>query len=114
MSKIYKDNWSSWADVCKDFGADYNTPLAEAEPDAVFAAYETPGYEGDAFVAFRRGEHLFMVEGGHCSCYGLEEQWRPDPMPQAALARMVNDSSYGVMARYRDELAAWLAEQSAA
>ena len=41
----------------------------------LFASYGQGGYEGDAWVLFEEDGKLFEVNGGHCSCYGLEGQW---------------------------------------
>jgi len=40
--------------------------------------YEYENYEGSAFVLYENSKGaLYVVEGGHCSCYGLEGQWEP-------------------------------------
>lgn len=44
----------------------------------LFASYGYENYSGDAFVLFERDGKLFEVNGGHCSCYGLEGQWTPE------------------------------------
>lgn len=46
--------------------------------DVLLASYHTGGYEGDAFVLFKKNGKLFEVHGSHCSCYGLERQWQPE------------------------------------
>lgn len=43
----------------------------------LFASYCHANYSGDAFVLFERDGKLWEVNGGHCSCYGLEGQWEP-------------------------------------
>jgi hypothetical protein len=43
----------------------------------IYCYYDMCGYEGDAFVVFMENGELFEVNGGHCSCYGLEGQWKP-------------------------------------
>lgn len=44
----------------------------------LFGCYNRGDYEGDAFVLFRRGGKLYEVNGSHCSCYELEDQWSPE------------------------------------
>lgn len=44
----------------------------------LFASYSYENYSGDAFVLFERGGKLFEVNGGHCSCHGLEHQFEPE------------------------------------
>ena len=46
--------------------------------NVIVGYYNYEDYEGDAMVIFEHKDKLFTVEGGHCSCYGLEGQWNPD------------------------------------
>lgn len=46
------------------------------ERQILFAAYSVDGYEGSAFVLFRRGRKIYEVHSSHCSCNGLE--WTPE------------------------------------
>ena len=39
----------------------------------LLAWYGGGDYDGSAFVLFERDGQLYEVNGGHCSCYGLEE-----------------------------------------
>ncbi len=46
------------------------------EGKVIYAHYCYEDYDGSALVIFERDGKLYMVEGGHCSCHGLEEgQW---------------------------------------
>jgi hypothetical protein len=45
--------------------------------EILLAAYTDEDYTGDAYVLARKDGKLYEVEGGHCSCYGLEDQWKP-------------------------------------
>lgn len=66
--------------------------------EIVAAGYSQPSYEGYAKVVFLSGGKLWIVEGSHCSCYGLEGQWEPDEMPLEGLRKMANngeDDYYG-------------------
>lgn len=85
----------------KSYG-DENEPenLPEGFPspdDIVVAAYEIDGYEGSAFVLFTRDGKLFENHGGHCSCYGLEDQWAPEETTAAALRLRLDQGDYGVV-----------------
>lgn len=76
-SSIYEDNFENWEDVVSQFQV--GDEDEKKEPDAVYhAGYTYENYEGSAYVAYRRGDKYFTVSGGHCSCYGLEEQWEPE------------------------------------
>lgn len=57
----------------------------------LFASYGCANYEGDAFVLFEKEGKLFEVNGGHCSCYGLEGQFSPEETTLEALNhRLIN------------------------
>jgi hypothetical protein len=68
---IYVDGFSNWKDVQEQF------QMNEPEPDEVIEAlYDlSEPYSGSARVVYRNGDKFYIVEGGHCSCYGLEGQW---------------------------------------
>ena len=51
----------------------------------LIAIYDTPCYEGYAFVLYEKDGELFEVNGSHCSCYGLEGQWEPSKTNWKAL-----------------------------
>jgi hypothetical protein len=58
----------------------YAMSLAELEPyDVLFSYYDVDGYSGSSFELLRRRSdgRLFENEGGHCSCFGLEDQFAP-------------------------------------
>lgn len=59
----------------------------------LFAYYSYEDYSGDAFVLYfdRSDKKLYEVNGSHCSCYGLEDQWSPEEvvMPEL-IKRAVN------------------------
>lgn len=72
------------------------TPKADfpKDKDIICAFYDNAGYEGSAFVLFKRGRKLFEVHGSHCSCFGLEDQWEPEETTWGALA-IRQSSVYG-------------------
>lgn len=45
--------------------------------EILYAEYDYEDYSGSAWVLFRKDGKLYEVNGGHCSCYGLEDQWEP-------------------------------------
>lgn len=63
--------------------------------DVLFASYCQGNYSGDAFVLFRKDGKLYEVNGGHCSCYGLEGQWDPEETSIEALRKRLDDGSLG-------------------
>lgn len=60
--------------------------------DIIYAAYEYFPYEGDAHVIFSKENKLFEVVGSHCSCNGLEYQWKPEETTLNALLARPNVS----------------------
>lgn len=67
------EGFDDWNDVKKQFEID------QPEPEAIYASYDGGGWDGSATVFFRDGDQYFTVDGSHCSCYGLEGQWDPEP-----------------------------------
>ncbi|RYD65673.1 MAG: hypothetical protein EOP83_06905 [Verrucomicrobiaceae bacterium] len=80
-------------DVCKEFRID------KIGGFVIFAGYEIDGYEGAANVIFVQGGKFWHVEGSHCSCYGLEDQWEPEEMPVEALLHIA-EKGYGPLRQY--------------
>lgn len=62
----------------------------------LLASYTNECYEGDAFVLFERDGKLFEVNGGHCSCFGLEGQWEPEETTKEALIHRLDKGDLGV------------------
>lgn len=56
------------------------------DAQVLFAAYVFYSYEGEAFVLFEVDGTLYEVNGGHCSCFGLEGQWEPEATSWEALS----------------------------
>lgn len=50
----------------------------QKDVEFIYAFYNQECYEGSAFVLFARKGKLYEVNGSHCSCYGLEDQWSPE------------------------------------
>jgi hypothetical protein len=72
---LYLDEFSSRADVFKQFNVD-------DDPDVEFAYadYSYEDYSGNATVFYYRKStgKFYQLYGSHCSCYGLEDQWGKD------------------------------------
>ena len=106
---IYLHDWkdSKFEGMCKDF-TDYMWSSYKEEPqpdphkrpefqciEILLASYAYECYEGDAFVLFRKDDKLYEVNGGHCSCYGLEGQWSPEETTIEALERRLKEGNLG-------------------
>ncbi len=78
----YYESFSSRNDILEQF----EITSKELEKCIIlFASYAEGSYEGDSFVLFKKGRDLYEVNAGHCSCYGLEGQWKPELTSWAAL-----------------------------
>lgn len=79
----YHNDWDCWADVQRDFR------MEEKEPtEVLYASYTYENYSGSADVLYRKGRKYYYVNGGHCSCYGLEDQWSPTEYTKRQLIAM--------------------------
>lgn len=95
----YFDNWTSREDVVNDFFPYYDWADNEREKwpegpppedfpsdeEILIAWYDTREYSGSSLVVFERDGLLYEVHGSHCSCYGLEGQWKPEETSAQAL-----------------------------
>jgi hypothetical protein len=101
--KDYEGMLLEWCGSRWDYSDKPSDPKKELEKpipnksEVLFASYGGGSYEGDAVVIFRKGEKLYEVNGSHCSCYGLEGQWKPEETSLEALARKgkKTDGDYG-------------------
>lgn len=97
--KEYYNLFGSWGDICYNFAEDYDKSLDLPEPKYVYADYDCADYEGYAVVITSwDGETFGVVEGSHCSCYGLEDQWEPTIHSLEELQRMFSENNcyYGI------------------
>lgn len=91
------DGFADWADVQSQFS------MNDPEPQAViWAEYDNDGYDGRAWVLYYDKGKFFYVEGGHCSCYGLEDQWNPEEYSVEALKGQVERATYGFFKDRKD------------
>ena len=79
---MFYGNFTNETDVCREFGI-------KAVPGMLlYAHYEIGDYCGDAAVIYVSDGKVYVVEGSHCSCNGLDECWDPTEMPLAALRKV--------------------------
>lgn len=64
--------------------------------EVLLASYTYQDYEGDAFVLLHKDGELYEVNGGHCSCYGLEGMWEPERTTCEALMHRLNAGRLGI------------------
>ena len=74
---MFKDNFDEAEEVFHEFAVtDEQKAFVK---HIIFAAYSCAGYEGEAHVVFEGTDgKYYEVNGSHCSCHGLEDQWEPE------------------------------------
>jgi hypothetical protein len=94
MDPIFLHDWSDLEGMCKDF----EIPSDQlANSTVLLASYAYRDYSGNAFVLFQTGQgQLFEVNGGHCSCHGLEDQWIPEETNIDALLHRATEGKLGM------------------
>lgn len=88
MNRIY--GFNDVADIEHHFSA--RNVLDGCE--VIFASYGGAPYTGDAFVLYRKDGQLYEVNGGHCSCYGLEGQWDAEETNVESLKQRFEKGSF--------------------
>ena len=72
----------------------------EAVDEVLLAYYDTDAFDSRAFVLYKYKGALYEVNASHCSCYGLEGQWEPEPTVVGALLHRLDK---GYLGRSLDE-----------
>ncbi|MCY0089259.1 MULTISPECIES: hypothetical protein [Bacillus amyloliquefaciens group] len=67
----------------------------ETDVNILFASYDGDICEGHAWVLFEEGGKLFEVNGSHCSCHGLEDQWEPEEVTLNVLEHRLMNGTFG-------------------
>ncbi|WP_058637013.1 MULTISPECIES: hypothetical protein [Bacteria] len=87
---IVGNQWSSEDGIYSDFRVEPSEGV-----DILLGYYDCEDYSGEAFVLFRKDGQLFEVNGSHCSCYGLEDQWNPEETNVEVLRHRLTVGSMG-------------------
>ena len=96
---VFLENFGNEQDVIDSFQIDQN------ELNGAFillAWYGYGDYDGSAFVLFERNGKLYEVNGGHCSCYGLEDQWSPEETTADVLVHRIKNGNLGTDGYYNN------------
>lgn len=79
----YITNFTNNASILED----YDAPEDALDGATVHLAWYGYGdYCGSSLVIFERNGKLYEVNGSHCSCFGLERQWKPEETSWDALS----------------------------
>lgn len=72
---MYIDGFADKEDII----AQFQVPEGALDNAVIlYAKYGGGSYEGAAFVLYSVDGKLYEVNGSHCSCHGLENQWDPE------------------------------------
>jgi hypothetical protein len=85
--QVFHGSFSCAEDVFSQFETDVMEGLT-----FLYAAYDNENYEGYAHVIYIEDGCLYEVNGSHCSCRGLEDQWSPEETTVTALLSRPNVS----------------------
>ncbi|MEM4395821.1 MAG: hypothetical protein QXW48_04500 [Thermoplasmata archaeon] len=109
-NKYFLNDWKnkSKQDILDDF-------CEKQDHNIIFASYVYQDYQGDAFVLVEKDGKLYEVNAGHCSCYGLENQFNLEETSIAALVKYLTSDIYGLdfwtgRNLYRNELIDFIRE----
>lgn len=61
----------------------------------LFTFYKNICYDAWAFILYKKDGVLYEVNGSHCSCHGLENQWEPEETTLEALEHRATKGSLG-------------------
>lgn len=92
---MFLEDFNCVADIIRDFEIEDTQMQATLyNANILIAWYTYENYSGDAYVLYEVDGTLYEVEGGHCSCYGLEGQWQPEATDVEALQYLVKNEAY--------------------
>ena len=97
---IYKGIFEKKEDVFQEFSNSWDELDSDMKKEMencniLFAWYGNGSYDGTAFVLFERDGDLYEVNGSHCSCYGLEDQWDPEMTSVEELEHRIREGGLG-------------------
>lgn len=103
IAPVYLHDWkrTGFDGMVNDFFYDWGRLISQSALEQIegievlLASYSNEMYDGDAFVLFRKDGKLYEVNAGHCSCYGLENQWEPEETTIDALVHRINEGALG-------------------
>lgn len=98
-AQVFLGNFNNEGDVASEFHVSDNS-LDNAF--ILLAWYGHGDYDGSAFVLFERGGKLYEANGSHCSCNGLEDQWRPEETTVEELLHRVKNGHLGHDSYYNE------------
>lgn len=90
MENVYCGDWECLQDMLNDFQISEDVVQGY---DVLYAWYEYENYSGSAFVLLQKDGKFYEVNGGHCSCYGLEDQF---DLEETSVEALLKRQHYGV------------------
>ena len=110
MKPVYLEDLKgrSKKELLAHIASEYSATTIELQRVDVLLAYESVGSSGcDSSAYFilrdKTTKQLFTVHASHCSCYGFEGQWRPEPVTAAQLKQEKSPMYCGGYDDHEDE-----------
>jgi hypothetical protein len=104
---MYYEGWfQSVSDLVGNFGISEDALKGCKIHVAFYGDPQDWGYYGQAEVLFEKDKKLYSVQGSHCSCHGLEEQWVPQETDWKTVLHFLNNG--GVYDAFSDKAKAYL------
>lgn len=104
---VFLHHWDNKEEVLSSFDGERwewdSTENVDRDVTILFASYSSANYTGDAFVLYERDGALYEVNGGHCSCYGLEGQWNPEEVSFPEIEHRLLKGTFGEVDSYGSE-----------
>lgn len=94
---VYLNDFKTFEDVKSEFQGHKRGELDSSfdNVNIILASYSYECYSGEAFVLFEEDGKLYEVNGSHCSCYGLEDQWTPEEVDLEELEHRLLKGTFG-------------------
>lgn len=89
-AKMFYNDFETVEDVVSSYGKG-SSVLFEAT--VIHADYTYEDYSGSSYVLYWKDGQFYEVYGSHCSCYGLEDQWDPEPTTLVELMALADRGS---------------------
>lgn len=99
---IYMHHFTCKYDITYCFEIEQNT-LDDANVLIAYYHCGPCGCDSSAFVLYEQDGKLWEVNGDHCSCHGLEDQWEPEEVTVEELEHRLERGNLGCPGGYDED-----------
>lgn len=84
-----------FSDGKKSISREFDISISELDDiHFLYAYYSYEDYSGNAYLLFIKDDKIYEIDAGHCSCYGLEDQFNPEEVPIEVLYDRLNNKKW--------------------